>query len=441
MSNILNKSNTKLITMTKQEMTRYQVIKSLIDKNINIALAKERLNLSERQIKRLKQKVSVMGVKGVIHASRGKRGNRQTAKSLEKQIVALYKEKYPDFNLTHFSEKISENHGLSLKYGTVKNILICYGLYQSRKRKTVPLYFSQRQRKEYYGQMQQFDGSYHDWFEGRCLDKNLEKEQCLLLSVDDASGKITHACFGKNESVQSVFLFWRQYLRLHGKPLSIYLDRFSSYKVNHKNAVDNRNFKTQFQRALNQLGIEMIFAYSPQAKGRVERMNKTLQDRLIKEMRLKEINNIKQANEFLQKEFIPEFNRRFAVVTQKPQDVHLSLTKKEKEDLDLVLCVQNKRMIKNDFTIHYKNRYFQLEEIQPLTLYKKDNIMVKESEGKIYLTRNDKILNFRELPTKPHKEIEVKLPAITPIKIPYKPPEDHPWRKFKISGSKTKSRH
>ncbi len=177
--------------------------------------------------------------------------------------------------------------------------------------------------------MNQFDGSYHNWLESRSTDEGLEEEQCLLLSVDDATGEPT-AKLAKNESIKAVFLFWKDYIKKRGKPVSIYVDKFSTYKVNHKNAEDNKEFKTQFKRAMeDELGIKVIFAGSPQAKGRVERMNETFQDRLVKELRLAKINTVEDANEFIKKGFIPEFSKRFNVVAKKEGNLHTKLVKKK----------------------------------------------------------------------------------------------------------------
>lgn len=282
--------------------------------------------------------------------------------------------------------------------------------------------------------MIQYDGSYHDWLEGRCTDKDMKHEQCLLLGVDDSTGDPT-ATLGKNESIKETFNYWKAYLLEKGKPLVIYLDRFSTYKVNHKNAVDNKDFKTQFQRALeDELGIKVIFAKTPQAKGRVERMNSTFQDRLIKEMRLAKISNIKDANEFIKKEFIPKFSKKFNVKAKKKGDLHKKLTRKERANLDHILSIKNTRKVRNDFVVQYHNRYFQLEEIQKnTTVYKNDEVVVeKHLDSSIYIckktTTGDKYLNFIELPIKPVKEIDIKLPAITRSKTAYIPPADHPWR-------------
>src|SRR5204862_1861696 len=180
-----------------------------------------------------------------------------------------------------------------------------------------------------------FDGSYHLWFEDRFLDENDDPiEVCLLASIDDAKGEITKACFAANEGVIAVFTFCKEYVLEKGKPKSIYLDKFSTYKINHKSAVDNSELMTQFQRAMQDLEINPISANSPQAKGRVERLFKTLQDRLIKELRLAKIDNPIEGNKFLREIFIPKFNKQVSVIPAQDGSVHKPLTKAKKQTIN-----------------------------------------------------------------------------------------------------------
>lgn len=436
----LNTMGKELITMTNKESRRYNIIKNLIDKKINGTQASIQLNLSIRQTKRLKAKVKECGIKGVIHKSRGKESNKKIDSELVDKIVKIIEDNYSDFSSQLTYEKLTEVHNISISYSAVRRIRINHGLSIVRERKLNKKHFSQRERKEYFGEMNQFDGSYHDWLEGRCTDKGLEEEQCLLLSVDDATGDPTSS-LGKNESIQATFTFWKDYISKKGKPVSIYVDKFSTYKVNHKNAEDNKEFKTQFKRAMeDELGIKVIFAGSAQAKGRVERMNGTFQDRLIKELRLAKVNNVKDADKFIEKEFIPKFSNKFNVKAKKEGNLHTKLTKKEINNLDHIFSVKESRKVRNDFVVQYKNSYFQLDEIQTVTVYKKDEVIVeKHLDDSIHICKKtnhgDKYLNFKELEAKPLKEIEIKLPAITRYKTPYIPPVNHPWRSFKFSNT------
>ncbi|MEA3357465.1 MAG: ISNCY family transposase, partial [Patescibacteria group bacterium] len=365
----MDKNDKELITMTQKELERYEIIKKLTSGTINGTEASKQLRLSVRQVKRVKARVNKYGAKGVIHSSRGRSSNRMTHQSTVGQIVKLIKSKYYDFGPTFAAEKLEEDNNINIGVETLRQLMISHKLWKSKPRKKTTDHRVWRPRKEYYGEMEQFDGSYHVWFG--------DEESCLLLSVDDASGKITHGRFDYNEGVKAVFKFWNECVSKNGLPLSIYLDRFSTYKINHKNAVDNKEFMTQFQRATGQLGIELITAYSPEAKGRVERMFKTLQDRLVKELRLTGIKTINEANEFL-KEFIPKFNAKFSVVPQKKKNLHKSVSEKIKKELPRILSIQDKRKVHNDYTIRFKNQYFQLEQEQPTTVYKKDTVIVEE---------------------------------------------------------------
>ncbi len=386
----------QLVTMTKKEAGRHDIIKDLINKKIDGTQASIQLNLSVRQTKRLKAKVKKYGIQGIIHGNRGKESNKKTDCELIKKIIKITEENYSDFTSQLTYEKLTEIHNISLSYSTIRRIRISSGLSIIKKRKTNKKHFSQRERKESYGEMSQFDGSYHDWLEGRCIDKGLEEEQCLLLAVDDATGE-PMAILDENESIEAVFNFWKKYVIEKGKPTLIYLDKFSTYKVNHKNAKDNEEFKTQFQRAMeDELGIKVIFAHSPQAKGRVERMNGTFQDRLVKELRLAKIDNVKNANEFIKKEFIPKFSERFNVPAKKKGNLHTKLTKQEKNNLDNIFSIKKTRKVRNDFVIQYKNRYFQLDEVQETTVYKKDEVIVEEHLNRsIHICKKTNYLELR----------------------------------------------
>jgi hypothetical protein len=438
------------ITMTTKEAERYDIIQRLIKKEIDGTQAATAIGLSVRQTKRIKARVikekesNNSGIQGVIHKNRGRKSNNKIDAVTLEEAIKTIKDNYLDFSSQLTYEKLQENHNCTLSYATVRRIRIKEGLSKVKSRKANKKHFSQRDRKPSYGEMVQHDGSYHNWLEGRCTDKEMKHEQCLLLSVDDATGT-PMAKLAKNESIKEVFKFWKEYIKEKGKPTSIYLDKFSTYKVNHKNAVDNKDFRTQFQRAMeDELGIQVIFANTPQAKGRVERMNATWQDRLVKELRLAKINNIEDTNEFIKKEFIPEFKKKFNVKAKKKGDLHRKLSKTELTNLDHIFSVKNIRKVRNDFVVQYKNRYFQLKEIQKnTTVYKKDEVIVEEHlNGDIYLCKKtvtgDKYLDFIELSSKPVKEIDIKLPAVTRSKTTYIPPANHPWRNQAIFKAQQK---
>jgi len=422
-------SQNQLITMTNQEAKRYGIIKDLLAKKLDGSEAAKQLNLSIRQTKRLKAAVNLLGIKGIIHGNRGRASHNKIKTKILEKAKEYLKEIYHDFNPLLAQEHLRDDHKIQLSKETVRQIMIGEKLWLSKKKTNVKKHFW-RERKDNYGEMEQFDGSYHNWFEGR-NEAAVGLEQCLLLSVDDATGKITEGVFEYNEGVIPVFKFWKGYFEEKGLPNAIYLDKFSTYKVNHKNAVDNKELMTQFERAMNQLGVRVIHAHSPQAKGRVEKMNGTLQRRLIKEMRLNKINTIEDANKFLKEVFIPKFNRQFAVAPKKENDLHQKLSASEKNNLDKILSIQSERIIKNDYTVQFKTRYFQLTNTQPTTVYKKDKVTVEEYlNGEIKISFRNHYLTYLCLPERPKKAINVQLAALTTRQpANWKPPANHPWRK------------
>lgn len=311
---------------------------------------------------------------------------------------------------------MEEDDRIAVSKETVRQIMIKQELWTPKARKQ-PQYFSLRERKDNYGEMEQFDYCYHRWFYG------LNEEQCLL----DATGKTTKAKFGLNEGVIPVFTFWKEYILEHGKPLSIYLDKFSTYKVNHKYAEDNKDLMTQFQRATKEMGTRIINANAPQAKGRVERMNQTFQNRLVKELRLRGIKTIPETNEFLEKEFLPRFNVKFAVVPKSKTDLHKKIGKDV--NLDEIFSIQKQRVIGNNYVVRYENNYYQLNEIQPTTVYKKSMVIVETKiDGQVLIKQGKHYLSFVVLPARPKREIDVVLPALTQRKSDWIPPVNHPWK-------------
>lgn len=428
--------NNELITMTKKEARRYEIIKDLIAKKIDGTEAAKSLNLSIRQTKRIKARTIELKIKGVIHGNRGKPSNRKINEKIIEEAKKHLKEIYHDFNPLLAQEKLFELHDIKLSKEKVRQLMITEKLWRSKKKSDAKI-FVWRERKDNYGEMEQFDGSYHNWFEGR-NEEEIGLEQCLLLSVDDATGAITRAVFEYNEGVEAVFRFWKGYFEEKGRPLAIYLDKFSTYKVNHKNAVDNKELMTQFERVMKQSDVRVIHANTPQAKGRVEKMNGTLQRRLVKELRLSNINTIADANKFLKEIFIPKFNQQFIVVAKKKSNLHRKLSKREIDELDKIFSIQSKRTINNDYTVRFKNNYYQLDKVQPTTVCKKDRVIIEEhlnSELKIAI--RNKYLGYIKLSERPKKEIEINLVALTNRNpISWKPPINHPWRTQILTNKK-----
>jgi len=412
----------KLICMAEKELSKYEIIKDLIAGKINGTDASKQIGVTVRHVKRLKAAVVKHGVAGLIHKNRGRESNRKLDPEIAKQVEEYLKKRYYFCNPTFAAEKLDENHKIKINKETVRNIMINLELWKPRPRKYTGKWHVWRARKDNFGEMEQFDGSYHNWFGNY--------ETCLLLSVDDAKGEITHAEFNINESIKSVFKFWLKYFDKNGLPLLIYLDKFSTYKINHKNATDNKDMITQFERAMNQIGIKPITAHSPQAKGRVERMFQTLQGRLVKELRLAGITTIEEANKFLE-EYIPKFNAQFAIAPKRKNNLHGKLNIQTTEKLPQIFSIQEQRKVNNDYTVMFKNNFFQLDREQPTTVYKKDAVIVEEHlNGDVKLRLRNHYLNYAVLPERPKKEINIKLVALTKQKQnSYKPPPDHPWRR------------
>jgi hypothetical protein len=412
-----------LITLTMKEINRYDIIKRLVARKIGEEEARKLMKLrSVRQVRRIKKRVREEGVQGIGHRSRNKPGNRKFNLQHINRIITLIKKNYMDFKPTFASEKLLEHHQVKINRESLRQLMIKEGLWKPKSRKKPKNRHVWRARKDNAGEMQQFDGSYHHWLENR------GEECCLLLSVDDASGEITHAKFDHNEGVRAVFKFWLEYFEKHGLPVSIYLDKFSTYKINHPSAVDNKELMTQFQRAMGQVDVKPINAHSPEAKGRVERIFGTLQDRLVKELRLAKISTLEAANEFL-KTYIPKFNKQFAVVPTKQADLHRPVSKKLKNELPQIFSIQSQRKVQNDYTILFKTQFFQLEEKQPTTVFKKDTVTVEEHlNGETKISIKDHYLNYQVLPERPKKQ-NIPLVAITRQKSSWTPPADHPWKR------------
>src|ERR1035437_3400911 len=416
---------------TQAEQEKLTVINDLLQGGVTNGQAATKLKLSLRQIKRLKKKIKEQGELAAIHQLKGRIGNHHISAEIKHQVLTAIKERYSDFKPKLATEKLVEYEGLTINPQTLRRWMTEQGLWKPG-RYSQPEYHAWRERREYFGELQQFDGSYHHWFEDRLLDESGDSlEVCLLASIDDATGKIGKAVFAANEGIIAVFTFWKEYVSQTGKPVVIYLDKFSTYKINHKSAVDNFELMTQFQKCMKLLNIEIISANSPQAKGRVERLFGTLQDRLVKELRLKNISTILEGNKFLQEVFIPSFNNQFSVVAAKQGDVHRVLTKKETSNLKSIFSIKSTRKINQDFTIQFKNNFYQLREIQPVTIRPKEQVLIEEwLNGSTHFKFREHYLRCFILPERP-KKIYRQPVILTNHPLNWKPPRDHPWRKFK----------
>lgn len=412
------------LRMTPRDLERRDIIQRLLRRQLTAKTAALQLKISVRHTKRLKAKAKQQGLAALLHARRGTPSPNRLPAREQKQISSLLQEKYYDFGPTLAAEKLKELHQIDRDPKTIRAIMIAEGLWKPRQKRRKEQHRQWRLRRAAYGELVQFDGSYEEWFENRA------PECCLLAAIDDATGRVVNARFDQHEGVVPVFGFWEQYLKQTGKPVAIYLDKFSTYQLNHPLAKENADTLTQFQRAMQTLRIEVIPANSPQAKGRVERLFGTLQDRLIKELRLQGINTIEAANAFLIKKFIPDFNQRFAVAPRSQMHLHRPLGKREAEQLPAILSRHNERTVRNDYTISWQNQWYQLLADQPVTVCKRNTVTIEERRDQtVWIRLRGKYLNYRRLPARPPKaEKPWVLPATAIGREPTKPPAYHPWR-------------
>jgi len=426
----------ELLLMSRKEIDKVSVLDEVIARQLKQGDASRKLEISTRQLRRVLKKYRKDGPSALIHKSRGKKSNNKTPQELLDRAIELIREKYWDFGPTFASEKLEERDYVIINHDVLRNEMIRVELWKTKQRKHKHRQW--RERKEYFGEMVQFDGSHHFWFEMR------GKMCCLLASKDDATGEL-YAHFTEHEDIKGVFAFWKEYIKKYGKPKSIYLDRGSVYKVNHKSVFDDPEVLTQFERACKELGIEVIHARSPQAKGRIENGFGTLQDRLVKEMRLRYIGNITDANKYLKEEFLPKYNQRFAVPTKTQGDFHKPLI--PAENLDQIFSVQSKRQVNNDFTVRLKGKWYQLAEIQPKTVLQKSKVTIEERmNGAIAIRQNNTYLSFEEIAKKDitslRKEREDKNIYVLTSNpnMARKPSPDHPWKRYGMTKTLCKNR-
>ena len=342
-----------LITMSDKEIQRIAVLQDVRDRRITQVRAAEILNLSTRQITRLLHKLKQDGISGLTHASRGQPGHRRHDEAVKSECLSLISEHLLGFGPTLAHEKLSSMFDLNIPVETVRRWMTANELWIPRSKRLKRPY-QPRYKRDCFGELVQIDGSHHDWFEGRAA------KCCLLVFIDDATGKLQHLRFCESESAFDYMISTRLYVEQHGKPLAFYSDKHSVFRVNQSSKKDTKI--TQFGRVLSTLNIDIIFANSPQAKGRVERANRTLQDRLIKEMRLEGISSIKQANAWLPC-FIEQFNRKFAKMAFNSKDLHRTATETAQE-LDDIFTWREPRRVTKSLTITYDKCVYLLENTE-----------------------------------------------------------------------------
>lgn len=381
-----------IIMLSQRELKRLHIMKQAAGRAIKQKDAAALLSLSTRQIRRILRRLKAEGDRGIIHRSRGRPSNRRMPQKLREKAIKLYRERYWDFGPTLASEKLCELEKITVNDETLRKWLLETGDWKkSRKRRT---YRQWRQRKEHCGEMVQMDGSQHDWFEGR-------GPRCVFMGyVDDATSRAFGRFYGYEGRIPAMDSFIR-YIRKYGIPVSVYLDKHSTYKSPAKPSIEDELNDTEplseFERALKELGVEVIHAHSPQAKGRIERVFGTLQDRLVKEMRLRGIQTIQEANTFLA-QYLPLYNKKFALRTNGKSNLHRRIPKGL--NLHKVFCIKTERVLRNDFTVAHNNKLYQIaDHIRTSRVVVHDRI-----DGSTVITYKDTPLTVTEIPARPSKE-------------------------------------
>ena len=401
------------LKMSIKEAKRLPVIERIIDKQLRQVEGARLLELSTRQIRRLTERVRDEGVKGIIHRSRGRASNREIANGTKEQVLRLCREVYSGFGPTLASEKLLERDGIRVSAETLRLWLIEAQIpYERRKGRP---HRQWRERKRCYGEMVQIDGSHHDWLEGR------GSPIVLMGYIDDATGRAFGRFYGYEGTLPALDSFER-YVRRNGLPQSVYLDKHTTYRSTAKPTLEdelrNRWPQSQFERAMTELGVKAIHANSPQAKGRIERLFRTFQDRLIKEMRLEKVGNLEEANRLL-RWYLPKHNRRFSVPAAVTGDVHRPVS--GEINLGAILCIREDRVVRNDYTVMYKGRFYQIDE----RIGGKKVAMEEGWAGKIGIRYQGRMLRYRSiLPHKPQSTPKIRWHR----RSAHTPARNHPWR-------------
>jgi hypothetical protein len=367
------------------------------------------MKVSLRQARRLWQRFQARGAGGLVHKLRGRRSNRRMPEDLRDRIFKRHQERYADFGPTFACEKLALD-GLACHPDTLTALLKEHHVWQRQRRHGK--HRRQRERRASFGSMLQMDGSHHDWFEGRgapCV---------LMVIIDDATNR-TYARLYPAETTRAAFDVFGRWVKKHGLPRSLYVDRHSIYRDE-----DHPEKPTQFGRAMQELAVELILAKSPQAKGRVERRNALFQDRLVKELRLRGISDIDQANAYLEQTFLSELNGRYAVTPRENNDLHRVLP--PEMALAEVLCVQDPRVVGRDWCVRWENQFLQIAaDHVALNLPGKKVVVKHLASGQLLVTYQGKSLAFRALPARPKPE---RKRVIAVNRKPWKPDASHPWK-------------
>lgn len=412
--------------MSTSELTRLAAMERLQAGGLAQGQVARQLGLSVRQIKRLWRRYRLGGPAALLSPSRGRPSNRRTEPALLARALNLVEEHYYDFGPTFAAEKLLERHEIRIDHETLRRAMIHAGLWRAKqrpKRRTHP----PRERRPCFGELAQIDGSPHAWFEDRA-------PKCTLyVDVDDATSKLLALHFAERETTHGYFELVRSHILTYGVPLAFYSDKYGVFRINVPNGKEREI--TQFGRAMEELDVELICANSPQAKGRVERANGTLQKRLVRELRLRNICTIEEANAYAP-EFMTAYNARFAKPPADENDVHRAAP--ACQELDRILCVRHDRTISKNLTVQFDGAFYEilLPESSRRLQHAKVQLRI-DRVGEISIERNRTPLPFRKLleqerpPTIDAKALEMRQPANRRLPNPKKahtPPPTHPWK-------------
>lgn len=412
----------ELLTMSNREITRLEAMQRIKDKRLTQKEAARMLSLSVRQVKRLYRAYKAQGARGLVSRRRGQPSNNRLSAETQQKAIDLIYEHYRDFGPTLAHEKLTEKHKLRISRESVRRIMIAEGLWKVKRAKK-PSTHQMRERRACFGELVQIDGSDHDWFEGR-------GPKCtLLVYIDDATGQLLELWFVPDETTFAYFEATRHYVERFGRPVAFYSDKHGIFRVNQEQTLGLGSGLTQFGRAMQELDIQIICANTPQAKGRIERANQTLQDRLVKELRLLGISDIDSANAYLPG-FRQDFNRRFAVAPRSHHDAHRPLLKSD--NLDLILTHQKTGTLSQNLTVQANKVIYQIQSNRPDYALRKAQVTVCENaKGEVTILYKNKPLAYT-IYHKPTRQAEVADTKTLDrhIKPPTSPAPNHPWRQY-----------
>jgi transposase len=436
------------VTLTIKEQKRLHVLNELETSRLTVEKAAEILGMTERHLYRLKACYRREGAQALAHGNRGRPSSRRLPETVRQQVVNLVRDRYRDFNDYHLTEMLKQQHRIEISRSSVRRLRQEAGLVSPRKRRA-PKHRSRRERYPRPGMLLQIDGSDHAWLGDR------GPELTLIAAIDDATGEVPAALFRLEEDAAGYFMLLRTIAECRGLPLALYADRHTIFQ-SPKQATTEQQLagevpRSQFGRLLDELGVELIPSYSPQARGRIERLFETLQDRLAKEMALAGISCLEQANQFLAL-FLPRFNTTFGQAPAEPESAYLPVPKQL--DFEDLFCFKHRRTVRTDNTISFAGHTLQIPPDRHRGSYARCRVEVRQHmDGRLSVWyQKRELVAFEPKEAGPPrvgkftpavKVVKQELPSngreknpkLAKNRMPWKPPADHPWRKpFKISA-------